>query len=185
MRLPITYDALLNRVTNADDHELESFYSPVDRIRQIERASIRKWMEEHVQYLKGRVLDFGCGKQPYKDLILGEYFPVEKGGYISREKPFDAIMCNQVVQYLHHGELQFLLELLHEVLRVDGHLLVTFPTNWDVCEPDIDLCRFTQTGMQKLLESIGFKFVSSDLRATVVLGNFQFQLGYGMVVQRT
>lgn len=184
MLLPITYDPLRSELTGATWEELKPFYSSIDPIRQIERASIWCWMAEHGRYLTGRTLDFGSGTQPYSDLVTGEYVPFEKidnFGKAFELRLFDAVICNQVAQYL--TDLPTELERMRSVLHEGGYLLLTFPTNWTVCEQS-DLFRFTEKGMQLLLERTGFRFVSSDLRASVVVGNFQFQLGYGMVAQK-
>ena len=81
----------------------ESVFGTLGDIRAMERASIRAFMEQHKEKLTGRVLDFGAGEQPYRDLVSGEYIPFE-GSEIqlmeSVQVAFDVIMCNQVLQYV-------------------------------------------------------------------------------------
>lgn len=160
---------------------MEGFGDSRDPIRQIERASIRAFMEKHRSYLKGRVMDFGAGQQPYKDLVDGEYVPYEKdeplpGGY------FDAVMCNQVLQYV-VDPLHALQWGIRAALRVGGALLLTYPTNWDEVE-QTDLWRFTEVGMARMLQNAGFTVVAQERRAEVAIGNFKFPLGYGVVATK-
>lgn len=150
---------------------------PGDPIRYIERASIRAFMENHRQYLRGRVLDFGAGDQPYRDLVDGEYVPFEKGDP-SISGMFDAVMCNQVIQYLEKPEE--VIESLVDRLCWGGHLVMTYPTNWAEVEGS-DLWRFPRAGMTQLLARTGLSIVVHELRAEVAIGHFKFALGYGVV----
>ena len=181
--LPLIYDALpgLRALEGAEWNEVAPYY-PNDAIRQIERASIRAFMLKHSSLLKGRVLDFGSGDEPYKDLIRGEYVPFEKdhanfpGGY------FDAAICNQVLQYV-ADPTNTLRWALHASLKAGGHLILTYASNWDEVEKE-DLWRFTKMGMEKLLREAGFTILEHELRAKVTVGNFSFPLGYGVVCKR-
>ncbi len=86
-------------------------------LRTIERESIRDFIEQAGidGYLAGRVLDYGCGKQPYRSLV--ESFGAEYVGFDRAEFPanvsgadcgpeevgrgmWDVILCTQVVQYV-------------------------------------------------------------------------------------
>lgn len=179
MNLPIVLRPILRQgLENATSAELAPFGDAADPIRQVERASIRAFMEKHRGYLKGRVLDFGAGKQPYKDLVEGEYVPYEKDGALPGGY-FDAVICNQVLQYV-MDPLHTLQWGIRASLRVGGALVLTYPTNWDEVEKT-DLWRFTELGMALLLQNLGFKVVAQERRAEVVFGNFKFPLGYGVV----
>lgn len=87
-------------------------------LRTIEKDSIRAFVQKAADegYLSGRVLDYGCGKQPYRDIVEaagGEYvgydrsvFPANVGGEdmfmenLGNYQKWDTILCNQVVQYV-------------------------------------------------------------------------------------
>jgi SAM-dependent methyltransferase len=159
-------------------------------IRELERASIREFMERSREFLKGRVLDFGAGKpgtcqtpQPYRDLVEGEYVPFDKDDDlpIPYSEAFEAVICTQVVQYLPDPER--MLTVMRKYLKPGGHLLLTYPTNWDEVEIS-DLWRFTKTGMERLLRKAGFQILRHERRASINLGGFRFPLGYGVVAQR-
>jgi len=154
-----------------------------DTVRILERASIRKFMEQNRRYLRGRVLDFGAGKQPYRDLVDGEYLPIEDGDkFPGRDEAFDCIMCNQVMQYITYPEL-LLRSVFHTYLgERQGHLVMTYPTNWDEVETT-DLWRFTKAGMEMLLAKSGFAIVAHERRAEIDLHGFKFPLGYGVIAQ--
>ena len=150
-----------------------------ESIRALERASIRAFMKKHRQYLKGRVLDFGAGKQPYRDLVEGEYVPHEQGEPIPGTH-FDAVMCNQVMQYL--DDPAKYLSAFAVLTAPGGHLVMRYPTCWAEVE-ESDLWRFTKAGMTKLLKDAGFRVLVHERGAEIDLNGFKFPLGYGVVAQ--
>jgi SAM-dependent methyltransferase len=147
-----------------------------------ERESIRSFMERHREYLRGRVLDYGAGKQPYRDLVDGEYVPFEKGDRTPLGF-FNAVMCNQVIQYVPNPCSA--LRDIGMMLAAGGKLLITYPTNWDEVEGN-DLWRFTSAGMESLLTRAGFNILIHERRAVVTNqeDGFKFPLGYGCVAER-
>jgi SAM-dependent methyltransferase len=152
-----------------------------DSVRVLERSSIRAFMEHNRQYLRGRVLDFGAGKQPYRDLVQGEYVPIVQGDRWPAGD-FDCVMCNQVMQYLDRP-LDFLRCFHGWLLSRQGWLVMTYPTNWDEVE-DTDFWRFTKRGMEVLLlQAAEFEIISHERRAEVNLNGFKFPLGYGLVAR--
>ena len=163
-------------------------------LRELEAESIRAFVQQAANdgYLSGRVLDYGCGKQPYRDIVEaagGEYhgydcaeFPAnvsgENVGVLGPPRTYAAILCTQVLQYIPHeffaegnyydahyidGPAQFLAELKW-LFRKDGYLVMTYPTNWPEVEPE-DLHRFTKAGMERLLTEAGFEIVRHEPRA--------------------
>jgi SAM-dependent methyltransferase len=159
--------------------------SGYDPIRQADITSIRRFMEAYRELLRGRVLDFGAGKegtcrepQPYRYLVDGEYLPYDVGDKLP-EPPFDVIMCNQVMQYLPNPRRQ-LREFAEWLKPRHGVLILTYGTNWDEVE-ESDLWRFTKAGMETALRQAGFAVGVHERRAEVVLGNFKFATGYGVV----
>lgn len=169
-------------LSHGDDASLNAKYPGYDRIRQIERHSIRTFMEENRDRLRGSVLDYGAGEMPYRDLVDGPYTPYRPNSPIAVLQDsaglIDCVMCNQVVQYL--TDVPHTLHLFAELLRPFGALVMTFPTNWDEAE-DTDLHRFTANGMRLMLIEAGFSVVNMERRAQVQVGNFKFPLGYGVV----
>lgn len=148
-------------------------------VRDLERGSIRTFVEKHRHLLRGRVMDFGCGQQPYKHLVNGEYFPVDQGDALP-DVPLDTILCTQVLQYI--PEPSALIAGFAEWLVHGGHLVMTYPTNWDEVEPT-DLWRFTKAGVEQMLRDAGFFVVDHERRAEINLNGFKFPLGYGVVAR--
>ena len=152
------------------------------------------------------MLDYGCGAQPYRSLVEStgaEYIGVDEGtgleyGMDASTPKFDAILCTQVLQYIPAPGL--LLCHLGFFLRPGGHLILTYPTNWDEVPNDryganFDRHRFTKLGMEELLPKAGkagsfqaclstFTILHHELRAVVQVGSFRFPLGYGLIARK-
>lgn len=175
-------------------------------LRTIERESIRAFVQKAADegYLSGRVLDYGCGKQPYRDIVEaagGEYhgwdlteFPANVSGEnVTPEVPmgtrFDAVLCTQVLQYVPQ-----VAGTLAAQYGMSPILVLTYPTNWPEVEPE-DLHRFTKAGMERLLTEAGFEIVLHERRATIkpaLPPNWEvaaygapddFALGYGVIAR--
>ena len=159
-------------------------------VRDLERYSLRQFMESNRNLLSGRVIDYGAGKpgtcfqpQPYRDLVIGQYVPIDIDDALPQAThDFDAVICTQVVQYLQYP-LETLQLFSRDWLRPGGKLLLTGPTNWAEVE-DTDLHRFTRAGISRLLRIAGFEILRIDNRAELNLGGFKLSLGWGAVAQR-
>lgn len=169
-------------------------------VREMEHASIREFVASCVdEYRDACVLDFGCGKQPYRDLIEaagGDYHgfdSTEFGGNVSGEDvyagddewpvgSYDTVLCTQVIQYV--VEPKGFVESLGVELRSGGALVLTYPLNWDWIEP-ADSWRFTPTGMKALLTDAGFEVERNEERAAIEFPGFRLPLGYGVVARAT
>ena len=167
-------------------------------VREVERQSIREFVVSCAPYLDGRVLDYGCGKQPYRDVVEaagGEYhgfdrakFPANVSGEDVGERDplapppdaWDAILCNQVVQYV--PRVFLLLRAFRLSLAEGGHLVLTYPTTWAEVEPE-DLHRFTRAGMERLIAAAGLYVERHEERAAIDLGGFRLPLGYGCLAR--
>lgn len=165
-------------------------------IRHLERNSIQQFLETCGPYLKGRVLDFGCGDQRYRNLVEsfeGKYHPYDraenlgsatKGKDIGPGRPlglkWDTILCTQVLQFIPDPP-----DLLHEMRNAildHGYLVLTYATCW-VEQEEGDLFRFTKSGMEYLLATAGFEVVRHEGRGLIDVGGFEFTLGGGVVAR--
>lgn len=163
-------------------------------LRELERSSIRGFLthcaDERI-FHEHDVLDYGCGKSPYQDVIVfggGRYhgydltaYPANVSGEdIQEPEMFDrmwsVIVCTQVVQYV--PDVPTFLQILHALLEPRGALVITWPTNWPEVEPQ-DLHRFTLAGMSRLLRDTGFSEIGVTPRAFVDVGPEKFYLGHG------
>lgn len=175
-----------------------------DTIRELERNSIRAFVESCSEHLTGRVLDYGCGLSPYKEIVEeagGEYVGFDREDFpanVSRSDvgeytfPYQTVLCTQVVQYLPAASMLRLLSVwaidLASTRYADGpvlggHLILTGPTTWPLVEPE-DLCRFTPAGARALCEEAGFAVERCEPRGELALdGGLVLWLGWGIVAR--
>ncbi len=127
-----------------------------------------------------RVLDVGCGVQPYRHLLAGFALYV---GFDSPSRPdsagkadafgdatalpftngcADAVLCTEVME--HVPEPDTMLSEIHRVLRAGGSLVVSVPFTWQLHDEPHDYWRFTEFGLRVILERNGFEVVA--LRST-------------------
>jgi hypothetical protein len=178
-------------------------------LRDLEAESLRAFVQSAADegYLSGRVLDLGCGKQPYRAIVEaagGIYYGHDSPNYPASvvsdyvldspenwwEDRWDTILSTQVVQYIPirdeiDGEecspLFTDLWMMCDCLSVSsGHLVLTYPTTWPEVEPE-DLHRFTKAGMERLLTEAGFEIICHEWRAGFQYDGVSFALGYGVI----
>lgn len=160
-------------------------------IYDLERGSIRKFVASHT--FVGRVLDYGCGKQPYRDLVerTARYYGYDRAGLPGGtggdrgerewlERPWDTVLCTQVIQYVPYP-VAFVF-LLRELLPEGGRLVITGPSSWHEEEVS-SLWRFTRSGVRRLLEAARFTVERLEDRATLDIGGFPVSLGWGAVAR--
>ena len=122
--------------------------------------------------LSGTVIDVGCGRKPYRDLVPATRYvgldidtPVTRAlaaadqFYDGRTLPLadascDGALCSQVLEHVFTPE-EFLRELAR-VLRPGGLLVLTVPFAWDEHEQPHDFARYSSFGLRALLERNGF-----------------------------
>jgi len=172
-------------------------------LRTLERDSIRSFVQSAADdgYLSGRVLDYGCGKQPYRDIVEvagGEYQGYDRADFPAsvtdddiglgdpwwddpEEWGFGALLCTQVLQYV-PDESEMLEEFRYYLREQHGALVLTYPTHWPEVEPG-DLQRFTKAGMERLLTEAGFAIIRHQRRAEIRCLGETFALGYGVIAR--
>ncbi len=171
-----------------------------DELTRMENESIRAFVKQAASegYLSGRVLDYGCGKQPYRSLVEatgGEYHGFDRSTYpasqvknVGHEKllyrrDWDAVLNTQVVQYLPYALHDWYLKMIWSCLKEQhGHLVLTYPTNWPEVQEE-DLHRFTKAGMERLLTEAGFTIVMHQRRESIHLYGYDWAFGYGVVAR--
>lgn len=156
------------------------------------RRELRKAVGRLAAAMRGRLLDVGCGRKPYRDLFPAhEYVGMELDTPANRaskqaevfydghtfpfqSREFDGIVCNQVLEHVFEPD-RFLQEM-HRVLRPGGQLLLTVPFVWDEHEQPWDYARYSSFGLRSLLEKNGFEVVeqrktNADVRVLFQLVN--------------
>lgn len=147
-------------------------YYHLKKLRQCTELAIDKHIKGNVSSL----LDFGCGKSPYKplfepyvkeyvgaDIELNEYSKVlinkENGQIDTPDASFDAILSTQVLEHVTNPSAY--LKEACRVLRKDGLLVLSTHGYW-VYHPDpTDYWRWTRDGLEKIIAAEGFEIVET------------------------
>jgi hypothetical protein len=140
--------------------------------------------------LSGRVLDYGCGRQPYRPIVEaagGTYIPYDRASYqgsqtgenIGPSHPltstYDTILCTQVLQ-----ECPDFRELLVRFRSAAPVLVLTWTLTWREYEGEI--VRWTAQGMNYYLAQAGYDASAVTSRGVnVTLMGETLTLGYGVI----
>lgn len=145
-----------------------------------QRTSIINAIKKVLPYLKGDLLDTGCGAMPYREYILkhsevenyvgldiasalnysdeikpditwdGRTMPIE-------ENTFQSAMATEVLE--HVPEPANFLSEVYRVLRPGGIFFFTVPFLWPLHEVPHDEYRYTPYALKRLLETNKFKYI--------------------------
>ena len=143
------------------------------------RKGLYNGIKEYSVNLKGKLLDFGCGSKPYRNLFAcDEYVGVdlESSGhnhekedidfyYNGKSLPFDdntfdSIFTSEVFEHIFN--LKEILNELKRVLKPGGKILITVPLTWDEHEAPFDFGRYTTFGIKHILEESGFEILKQS-----------------------
>ncbi len=129
-------------------------------------------VERTLKTCRGKVLDVGCGMQPYRqflDATKTEYIGIDREGPLSQptligdaeriplaDSSVDVVISTQVLEHLPNPALA-LSEALR-VLRPGGRLILSVPGVWPAHERPHDYWRFTRDGVEHLLRERGVEF---------------------------
>ena len=132
---------------------------------------------EIVRYAKGRVLDLGCGDQPFYKYIkdqVEEYVAVDHPDTphskenidffaTAYELPFednhfDVVLLTQVIEHLESPEKG--LTEINRVLKANGKLILSWPFLYPIHEAPRDFFRYTKYGMEHMAKETGYQIKS-------------------------
>jgi len=67
-----------------------------------------RWLKAQLQTMRGKVLDVGCGEQPYREQIaaLAEFDQVDYHGLDPDRRALDAVAGSGLIGTLHHGRIE-------------------------------------------------------------------------------
>jgi len=155
-----------------------------------ERRGVYKGLILNKRYLNGKLLDFGCGSKPYKELFnVQEYIglDIEESGHSHEneeidvyydgktipfdDKHFDSVFSSEVFEHIFN--LEEILTELHRVLKPGGHMLITLPFVWDEHEAPYDFARYSSFGIDYLLKKSGFEVIAIEKTTNYVETVFQ------------
>lgn len=144
------------------------------------RKDLYTAIQDNSEFIFGKVLDFGCGTQPYKKLFRAdEYIGVEidiPGGHKEKDivyyngknipfedKTFDSMISSEVFE--HVVNIEEIMRELNRVLKIGGNALITVPFVYPRhCWPN-DYRRYTYEGLKNLLLSNGFEILKCESNA--------------------
>ena len=159
------------------------------------RRALYKGVIARKSCLSGRLLDFGCGRKPYKPFFeVQEYIglDIEESGHSHKNESIDVFYDGGTIPFAdNHFDSAFSSEIFEHVFNLDevlreiqrvlnpgGHLLVTVPFVWDEHEVPYDFGRYTSFGIAHVLKKAGFELVSSDKTTNYVETIFQMWNAY-------
>jgi len=140
---------------------------------------MHKWLERvAVKSASGRLLDFGCGGQPYRSLFepqVEQYIGadvsaaagVQLDGWLVPGEPapfednsFDTVLSTQVLE--HVPDPRFYIFEASRMLKDGGQLILTAPMQWRHHEVPYDYYRYTRFGLEQLIKDNGFEVSSIE-----------------------
>jgi SAM-dependent methyltransferase len=159
------------------------------------RKGLLEKLADKAPAMKGKLLDFGCGSKPYKQLFkVEEYIGLDyenKGHphdfehidviYDGQNIPFhdnnfDSVLSTEVFEHVFN--LSRVLDEINRVMKPNGCLLVTCPFVWNEHEVPFDYARYTVFALESLLKTHGFEVESIDKSGNFISVLFQLYVLY-------
>ena len=159
------------------------------------RKGLYKRIKENAGYLKGNLLDIGCGSKPYKNLFRvnsytgldinnsahsHEYESVDVyyngQSFPFKNEKFDSAFSSEVFEHIF--ELDKVLKEINRVMKKNGTALFTVPFVWDEHEIPFDFGRYTEFGIKYLLEKNGFEVIDIKKDTNFIETIFQLWILY-------
>ncbi len=137
----------------------------------IQKRLLRKIMRQlAILVPEGRILDVGCGYQPYRHLFrnscyVGLDLSSERNPTVVgdarvlpfKDSTFDGVICSEVIE--HVFEKEKVLDEIRRVLCPGGWVILTAPMSWGLHYEPYDFWRFTPYSLRRLLEERRFQIV--------------------------
>ena len=151
--------------------------SMLDKIRPLKK-SVFADLDNKKNIFFGRVLDYGCGRQPYKEQLsklFSEVVGIDIANKYDKEVflfedsliplslgKFDCIVLFDVFQHLKDPDAS--IKNIFNTLNSHGYVYMTVPYIYPECDYS-DFSRWTKIGITNYLESSGFSVISIEARA--------------------
>ncbi len=144
--------------------------------RYVHRTAIFAAIRENRNLFSGRLLDYGCGRMPYKNYILAyagvtEYIGLDIAAALDyggpgpdivwngetlpfAESSFDVVLATEVLEHIVNPDRA--LREVNRVLKDNGLLFFTVPYVWPLHEVPFDYFRYTPFALEKILTQSGY-----------------------------
>jgi len=152
-----------------------------------------------------RLIDLGCGERPYQGVykdFAKAHFGMDLPSSLHnvstsdvfglaeaipfREGSFDIVLCTEVLE--HTADPDHVLKQIHQISTPGGYLFLSTPFMVPVHEPPLDFFRYTQFGLQRLLEKNGFRITQikpiGNLPATALCMLNRLQLNFWKMLKK-
>lgn len=138
-------------------------------------AAVGRWLAARSPLVHGRLLDLGCGNQPFRSWygpLVDEVVPVDAAPIpgvlqvdLSEPLPFpdasfDVVLCTQVLEHVENVELAG--AEIARLLRPGGCALITVPFLYPTHEAPYDFQRFTHFGLRGLVRRHGLEVLNLE-----------------------
>jgi SAM-dependent methyltransferase len=138
-------------------------------------AAVGRWLAGQAPLVRGRLLDLGCGNQPFRpwyapkvrEIVAADAAPIPGVLRVDLARPlpfgaesFDTVLCTQVLEHVENVETA--MAEIARVLRPGGHALVTVPFLYPTHEAPYDFWRCTHQGLAGLVRRHGLQVVALD-----------------------
>jgi SAM-dependent methyltransferase len=145
-------------------------------------AAVGRWLAGQAPRVRGRLMDLGCGNQPFKGWygpLVDEVVPVDAApipGVVVvdlgeplpfEDESFDTVLCTSVLEHVDNPELA--MGEIARVLRSGGHALVTVPFLYPTHEAPYDFQRYTHYGLAGLARRHGLEVLDLGAQGGPVL----------------
>lgn len=169
----------------ANDNFTDIPFTTANLDRFIVRDGIFRALQQQLPQLRGRLIDIGCGKMPYRSYILSNSAVTEYAGLdiesalvydegvkpdftwdgITMPMPNEQYDCAFATEVLEHcPDPLLVLRETNRVLKPGGAFFFTVPFLWNLHEVPYDEYRYTPFALQRLLTAAGFHEI--QLQAT-------------------
>lgn len=159
------------------------------------RGGLYRAINRHKANMAGRMLDFGCGSKPYRqlfdvDVYIGTDIAISGHDHSKEDidvyydgktlpfedSEFDSVFTSEVFEHVFN--LPEILDELRRVLKPEGKMLITLPFVWDEHEIPYDFARYTSFGIIHILEEKGFHVLQQQKTTAYVETIFQMWAAY-------
>ncbi len=159
------------------------------------RNRLLKSISKNSNFLSGKMLDFGCGSKPYREIFnVNEYIGLDYNSaghdhsnenidyyYDGIKIPFDDNFFDSVFSsevFEHVFNLEEIIPEINRVMKMNANILITCP--FAICEHEQpnDFARYTSFAIKHLMQKNGFEILNYEKVGSSIDVIFQLQQIY-------